>query len=652
MDLIYTDKYMDDVGVILNGNLDLAYGSDENDFELQVRNGEYDIDVGSVIYIENTEYGGIIDGIEVSSNSQIEVFSGRSFHGILASKIIEPEGDYLMLYGDANDCIAQIITLLGLNDIFVAESEPSGIQVCGYQMNRYIDGYTGICKMLNSVFCKLKMRWKNGLCHLSAAHYIDYSQDEEFDTSVVEMTIKKQFHPVNHLICLGRGDLSDRAVIHLFTDENGGVLPYSTVDNPYCNEHYILTAENQKLFGIDEVTQIYDYSSAELTNNYIALQTQPSDWAANCTDYYAFDNNSYKSVERINQTVYKALDSMPSDWYSDYSKYFYKDGDSYKSVEGAETESYELVTTQPPGWAQNYGSYYVYYSDGVTSEYKSIGGLTSYSYSVQTQKPTDWDSNFSQYFQKNSSGKLVSVEGTVPAFKRNTYYEQSTVAKYTSLKKKPSDWANHYTNYYVKKNNKYTKVTGTKAPTFKANTYYSKSNEKKYTVLKERPNDWATNFDKYYAKINGSYSKITKSGAVWKPNTYYTRYSNSVAPSFSAQKVYVKASSTGAPSFYGGTFYQEVTENIPPSFVSGKYFKLFVDKYATLVQGGIEKLKELWSTDDVDVKFDAKQEYDIGDVIGATKGLSNIFVQKQITKKIVKINSNGTVEVSYEVGEL
>ena len=32
MDLIYTDKYMDDVGVILNGNLDLAYGSDESDF--------------------------------------------------------------------------------------------------------------------------------------------------------------------------------------------------------------------------------------------------------------------------------------------------------------------------------------------------------------------------------------------------------------------------------------------------------------------------------------------------------------------------------------------------------------------------------------------------------------------------------------------
>lgn len=195
-------------------------------------------------------------------------------------------------------------------------------------------------------------------------------------------------------------------------------------------------------------------------------------------------------------------------------------------------------------------------------------------------------------------------------------------------------------------------MTGTKAPTFKANTYYSKSNEKKYTVLKEKPNDWSTSFDKYYAKINGGYSKITKSGAVWKPNTYYTRYSNSVAPSFSAQKVYVKVSSTGAPSFYGGTFYQEVTENRPPSFVSGKYFKLFVDKYATLVHGGIEKLKELWSTDDVDVKFDAKQEYDIGDVIGATKGLSNIFVQKQISKKIVKINSNGTVEVSYEVGEL
>ena len=84
----------------------------------------------------------------------------------------------------------------------------------------------------------------------------------------------------------------------------------------------------------------------------------------------------------------------------------------------------------------------------------------------------------------------------------------------------------------------------------------------------------------------------------------------------------------------------------------GKFYKLYTDKYATLVKSGIEKLKELWATDEVDVKFDAKQEYDIGDVIGATKLLSNIFIRKQITKKIVKINSNGAVEVSYEVGEL
>ncbi|WP_454969154.1 hypothetical protein [Eubacterium sp.] len=652
MDLIYTDKYMDDVGVILNGNLDLAYGSDENDFELQVRNGEYDIDVGSVIYIENTEYGGIIDGIEVSSNSQIEVFSGRSFHGILASKVIEPEGDYLMLYGDANNCIAQIISLLNLSDIFVAESEPSGIEICGYRMNRYIDGYSGLCQMLNSVFCKLKMCWQNGLCHLSAAEYIDYSQDEEFDTSVVEMTVKKQFHPVNHLVCLGRGDLSNRAVIHLFTDENGGIQPFSTVEEPYCNEQYILTKEKQKLFGLDEVSQSYDYSSAELTENYIALQEQPNDWAENCNDYFFASDDGYKNVEFEKRTDYSALNSKPADWENAYTKYFFRQGEDYKSVEGEEAESFSLVTAQPASWAQNYHSYYEYYSDGVSSEYKEIGGLTNYYYSVQTQVPTDWDENYSQYYLKNGAGKFIPVESVTPQFKFNAYYEQSAVAKYISLKKKPSDWNSRFTNYYAKKGGKYIKLSGTKAPSFKVGAFYEKTTEKKYTVLNEKPNKWAENFDKYYQKINGSFLKVTKSGAVWKPGTYYTRFSNSVAPSFSAQKVYSKNSATGAPTFVSGNYYSAEQKNSPPSFVRGKFYKLYIDKYATLVQGGIEKLKELWATDEVDVKFDAKQEYDIGDVIGATKLLSNIFIRKQITKKIVKINSNGTVEVSYEVGEL
>ena len=54
------------------------------------------------------------------------------------------------------------------------------------------------------------------------------------------LVLKKDYHPINHLICLGTGNLRNRHVIHLFSDENGGIQPYAVVKNPYCNEHYIL----------------------------------------------------------------------------------------------------------------------------------------------------------------------------------------------------------------------------------------------------------------------------------------------------------------------------------------------------------------------------------------------------------------------------
>lgn len=32
------------------------------------------------------------------------------------------------------------------------------------------------------------------------------------------MEIKNYYHPLNHLICLGKGDLDERLVIHLYAD--------------------------------------------------------------------------------------------------------------------------------------------------------------------------------------------------------------------------------------------------------------------------------------------------------------------------------------------------------------------------------------------------------------------------------------------------
>lgn len=146
VDIIYTDKNRVDVGVVPNPQLDLAFGSGENDFELIVDKSKHCCSAGSLIYVEGTEYGGIVDGIEAGTDSNEIKYLGRSWHGVLESKCLEPpEGqNYLRFYGDANKVLGEIITLLDLSELFEAESTAAGIKITAYKPERYSMGYTAI----------------------------------------------------------------------------------------------------------------------------------------------------------------------------------------------------------------------------------------------------------------------------------------------------------------------------------------------------------------------------------------------------------------------------------------------------------------------------------------------------------------------------
>ena len=104
---------------------------------------------------------------------------------------------------------------------------------------------------------------------------MDYSKDEQFDSDQIEMEIKNYYHPLNHLICLGKGDLDERLVIHLYADSNGNI------------------SHVQSLTGIQEVTEVYDYSSAESAEELEAkgIEKMQESWNG---DYVSteFDSNS------------------------------------------------------------------------------------------------------------------------------------------------------------------------------------------------------------------------------------------------------------------------------------------------------------------------------------------------------------------------
>lgn len=606
MDLIYADENRIDQGVMDAYELDMAYGSDENNFTCTIDRGSHCCTEGFFLYVEGEEYGGIVDKVKVNTEKDEITYSGRTWHGILEKKIICPEDgqDYAVFDGEANKVLQTIIDRIDLGDLFEASTEDTGIQIQAFQMDRYIDAYTGICKMLKDADAKLNIIWKNKKVVLSAQLRQDYSQDEEFNTAQVDFTIEKNYRPVNHIICLGQGDLKNRAVIHLFCDENGGIQPYATKDIPLQDSDYILGTSRKVMDGEDEVVEILDYPNAEITENYILLNTQPSDWKKNSTAYFFQDDkDKFKEVEEV-EVGYKLQKIQPYDWAVNFSEYYVKSGNTYKNVEGQTVM--QLQTSQPSDWGTKYEDYFT--KNG--SSYPSVKGVEKTTYRKQAKKPSDWSKNYKNYFEFYSDGvtsKYQNVSGI-------------TKYRYVLQTRKPTDWADSCTSYYKKKKKGgYENVSKTKrkkAPAWRAKTYYTR-------ISYEVPPAWKANH--YYTEVN------TVSAPAWSANKYYTQNDN-VAPAWSQNK-----------------YYSETDETVAPAWTANKYFKMVTDQYAVMVQSAVERIEEAHQADDMKIALEeTEQVYDVGDIVGTSEETTGITAVQEVCKKIIKIN-NDDVTITYEV---
>jgi len=474
MDLIYANANHEDLGVLQDYELDLAFGADENNFECRIQNNSHCCDAGFYLYMEDTEYGGIIDSIESITEQKEVVYSGRTWHGILGSKVILPlqegeaesklklpdgytlleyikssgtqyintgfnpnqntkvvcdiqllgaslqcafgarhgannnsffvqiqdtnrfrvdfgnlsnqsaflsdmlnerkvitqdrnrttlgeEGTYttdaqifqcnypifigalnnaglssciasaviyscqiydnnvivrnyvpcqnangeaglydltngvfypnagsgvfavgaivedeadtgtndvtieandadevslvgrhLIISGDVNACIQFILDRTGLTDMFEASSEQAGTNIEMYQFKRFTDVFSGLSDMLSSTGLKLKLAFTGTKVLLTAEPIVDYTQAEEFDSDQIAFQVKKNYKTVNHLICLGSGEMENRMVAHLYVDSDGKI------------------SETQTQFDMDEIVAVFDYSNAESKDELIS----------------------------------------------------------------------------------------------------------------------------------------------------------------------------------------------------------------------------------------------------------------------------------------------------------------------------------------------------------------------------------------------
>lgn len=246
MVLVVADTKLGNVREIEDFTLDVAFGADENALTLTVEEKSAPA-AGQLVYIDATEYGGVIDQVKRGSGrgatGTVEC-KGRTWHGILAGRRLSPDSGsgYLTVNGKVGDVLTSLIARMGLESLFKAASDDSTVS---YTFSRFCDGYSGLMSCAKANGRKLAIRRMDGYIELSMPPIVDYAN--KVDSDLLDFTITSVHRCVNHLLCAGTGQLENRAIVHFYADENGNV------------------SHKQTLFGIDEICALYDYSNASIS---------------------------------------------------------------------------------------------------------------------------------------------------------------------------------------------------------------------------------------------------------------------------------------------------------------------------------------------------------------------------------------------------
>lgn len=696
MDLIYADVEKGkiiDRGVLNIYTYDGSFGEKENDFELRVPMGAHKLSEDQLVYVNGTEYGGVIDAIEVDTENQMMVYSGRTWQGILENKIIYPLPGYNYFYvnGDANEVLRELLERMNiipgdLNELYV-KPENAFMSVAahnaGYDVNarvasesgNYARGYTFIRDLLYQF--DLKPKIVNGV--IEAVPNVDYSSDDDFLEGTDQFKAKRNYNSINRLHCMGSGNLADRYVIDLYLDENGGLLPYAR-ENPVQDSDYytdiaaLAESTNEEdianfailsahmVTGINEMSEIYDYPSIGSTYHYVLLETVPDDWSKDLTPSNDLDEKEWGFEQYFSQTLkndtveYKNLEkpalayrydlqlSMPGDWTSNFANYYVSDNEGYKSVDPVEL--YDVQSTEPPQWYA--GAYMNYYKleNGSYVTISQVPGLIRL-----TTQPPDWTTRWTEYCKQDGS----KVESIVPD------------PTYELLKNKPSDWDKYYSNYYQTDGVDFSPV--------------SPKSVKDYVLTTYQPSNWKKEYKNYFKRKGKNYYQVTdKTAPKWKANTFYKEVTKNETPSFRRNKYYIKhQDDPHAPNFVPGayyssgyvipafsaqtvykkrtyptwqtnTYYTAVQYQPIPEFIPGAFFRQYEDHFEALIEAAKKKLEEYMKKDELDITLDEKRIYDINDRIGASDEVTGIGASERITQKIIKIE-RGIVTYKYNTGK-
>lgn len=666
MELTYTNHNQIEQGVIKDFTLDIAYGKDENDFEIVTN--ENVLQQGYYFFIPDSECGGIIDEVEATTNQASVTYRGRSFQGIFDSYNMLEINAFDGLVVDNDNLIINAKPSQILNGIVNQLQLPFEVVTDDDLVSMTVERNQGVYSFLRSICEPNNYKIKFDAFSVTITGAIDYSSDDYYDTSLYNVKVKNSSKVPNHLIGVYKRDGENTIVKHLYFNENGEVQPYYELDSmhgfePLHDYEYERVTDNKVITGIDEVVEVIEGGNCvetmdlvtELTDhdgNTPFVDGKPYDWDEKCyTDYYLWDDVSetgevqYKNPEIENEyddfTVDDSQPLKPADeeysfnwWKNHWNECYKKDGTEYIQLSESDCTTTPIGTRLdnfPSDWEKNYAKYSYYVSS--QGGYQNYEGVPVYAYDVQNKQGSAWSENkgdFYIYVTKKKWKVVPYINGK----KGKTDY------MYDSLKNYKIDATHTFYQAYgnVKKTfskPKGNKYTGAKYKIYKPTVYWS---------------GWMSLND-YCA-----YAKKKLDDIKWKANTYALKYEKyRVAPTnVDYNNIYlVHDEITDTPPYKNGSSY--ITYYFPkdlikPPYKQGLYYRKVKNNYGELIKTMLSKYDEIVKgLNVIEPQIDLElAEFDVGDIIGSTHPFTNEQLSTKISKKIVTGNSFG-LTIRYEV---
>ena len=601
-EVYHADHELVDVGVLDTYEIKLDVAG-EKDF--QITTPEPVLQADGFWYIPDTEFGGKVGAFESNSDQMSVTYTGRSWRGILACHFVDADHGGRLMRGELKDCAEELITESGLDGLYVLDDPDvhSSIDTeVSYTIPMATTLYDALTGMAQSIECNFVYAFRSDRkVHLTPVlrqDYTDYLKASNIVDTGFKIAVNNDVP--NHLIIEGEDDERVWRKIHLFTDENGGIQPYTSVETPYEDSDYILDKSQQVLFGVDEISE-YIESGGGGTEKYKPLDTAPNDWEQTFASYYTHNietqedgsvKESYDQVVAEGGDFYTLQTKQPSDWTTNYRNYFTKSIDaetgeeSYSAVSPSsepDVSTAKEVPAQPSDWGGNYGDYYYKFQTGTGIELRTWQGVEKSKYVKLTKKPSDWNTNFSSYYRR--------------------VYEKIT---YTDKKKK----------------------TG-----------------KKVTLV-----DCLSRKDAKWVSVAANDDGKEKEYPSFSKRNHYGRDNYTVPPVFEKGKVFTARTKEVTPSWSAGTYYTRGEDYHAPIFEPKRFYRLTVDHYEGMVEDGIKEFEQQKKTKSQTMMMD-DFEVVIGDYVGGKDEYTDTPMHEPVSNIEITIE-NGLLKAEYIVGDL